>query len=160
MQFDHEKLDVYQVALQFVSWSCELLNENDRMKHARMAEVSNQLDRASLSILLNIAEGNGKRQKPIRAKFFDDARGSATECAACLDALVVKKYCDEHRVQPGKEMLLRIVSMLCKLVEMYDVTRQVRENGSPYVLGHAGESNVEDDDENEQEDVQACITTG
>jgi hypothetical protein len=40
--------------------------------------------------LLNTAEGNGKRQGKQRAKFFDDARGPAVECAACLDALAAK----------------------------------------------------------------------
>jgi four helix bundle protein len=40
-------------------------------------EVCDQLDRASLSFLLNTAEGNGKRQGKQLAKFFDDARGSA-----------------------------------------------------------------------------------
>jgi four helix bundle protein len=56
-----------------------------RPNHRR--ELIEQLDRASLSVLLNTAEGNGKRQGQ-RAKFFDDARGSAFECAACLDASV------------------------------------------------------------------------
>ena len=49
------------------------------------------LDRASTSIALNIAEGNGKYTAPDRCRFFDIARGSALECAACLDVLVAKK---------------------------------------------------------------------
>ena len=63
-----------------------------------MREASDHLDRASLSIVLNTAEGNGKRRKLIRAKFFDDARGSATECAACLDALVAKGVATKERI--------------------------------------------------------------
>ena len=92
VMFDHEKLDVYQVELQFIAWVT----------------------------LLNTAEGNGKRQRQVRAKFFDDARGSATECAACLDALVAKRVAVEARIIEGKKMLLRIVSMLCGLVERFD----------------------------------------
>jgi four helix bundle protein len=71
-------------------------------------------------VLLNIAEGNGKRQRQVRAKFFDDARGSATECAACLDALVAKHVCTTNRVQAGKGMLERVVSMLTKLVARFE----------------------------------------
>ena len=74
---------------------------------------------ASLSALLNIAEGNGKRQKPTRARFFDDARGSTSECAGCLDALVAKRVCTPERVHEGKQMLRRIFSMLTKLIQRF-----------------------------------------
>jgi four helix bundle protein len=120
MQFDHEKLDVYQLELQFIAWVSTLLSEISEQRGRRVTEVSDQLDRASLSSLLNTAEGNGKRQRPARAKFFDDARGSATESAACLDALVAKQACTADRVQPGKEILLRIVSILTKLVAKFE----------------------------------------
>ncbi len=83
-------------------------------------EVCDQLDRASLSFLLNTAEGNGKRQRQVRAKFFDDARGSTMECAGCLDALVAKKIVGGDRIILGKQMLLRIVSMLCGLIDRFD----------------------------------------
>jgi four helix bundle protein len=48
------------------------------------------IDRASTSIPLNIAEGNGKYTSMDRCHFFDNARGSTLECAACLDLLVAK----------------------------------------------------------------------
>ena len=83
-------------------------------------ELREQLDRASLSALLNTAEGNGRRQGRQRAKFFDDARGSAIECAACLDVSVAKGFALLERIQPGKEMLVRVVAMLTKLVERFD----------------------------------------
>ena len=91
--FDHEKLDVYQLELAFIGWVTTLFEELREQKTPRVAEVCDHLDRASLSCLFNTAEGNGKRQRAIRAKFFDDARGSATECTACLDALVAKRVC-------------------------------------------------------------------
>lgn len=52
--------------------------------------VYDQLDRASTSIPLNIAEGNGKYTPKDRCRFFDIARGSAFECAAVLDVLTAK----------------------------------------------------------------------
>ena len=120
VMFDHEKLDVYQVELQFIAWVTPLLEDVSKSAVGKTREVCDQLDRASLSTLLNTAEGNGKRQRQVRAKFFDDARGSATECAACLDALVAKRVAVEARIIEGKKMLLRIVSMLCGLVERFD----------------------------------------
>ena len=118
--FDHEKLHVYQLQLKFIGWVTQLLEEVQQLEAGKSAEVRRQLDRASSSVLLNIAEGNGRRGQQTRAKFFDDARGSAAESAACLDALVAKSVCLPERIQPGKQMLERVFSMLTKLVERYD----------------------------------------
>src|SRR6201997_329320 len=119
--FDHEKLDVYQLELKFLGWATEFLVEiADKPSPVNKRELSDQLDRASLSALLNTAEGNGRRQGKQRAKFFDDARGSAFECAACLEALVAKKLSSLDRIQAGKEMLVRIVAMQTKLLMRFD----------------------------------------
>src|SRR5213079_1595600 len=126
--FDHEKLDVYQLELRFITWVTRLLAKiKQRPTDARVAEVSDQLDRASLSSLLNTAEGNGKRQRQVRAKFFDDARGSGTECAGCLDALVAKRAVTEERILDGEKLLVRIVSMLCALVDRFDIPGQLKD---------------------------------
>jgi four helix bundle protein len=125
--FDHEKLDVYCLELQFITWVTPLLEEVSRAASGTTREVRDQLDRASLSLLLNTAEGNGKRQRQVRAKFFDDARGSATECAACLDALVAKNIATHERILSGKQLLVRIVSMLCGLIARFDGGAVVRD---------------------------------
>jgi four helix bundle protein len=120
--FDHEKLDVYQLELQFITWVTPLIEEAKERAAGKSREVCDQLDRASLSALLNTAEGNGKRQRELRAKFFDDARGSATACAGCLDALAAKGVFESGRIAGGKAILARIVSMLRKLVDRFDDT--------------------------------------
>ena len=75
--FDHEKLEVYREAISFVAWISELVEPM-----VRIGEVRDQLDRASSSIPLNIAEGNGKYTPKDRCRFFDIARGSALDRAA------------------------------------------------------------------------------
>jgi four helix bundle protein len=94
---DHEKLDVYQASLGFITWSLPLLD-----KLPTSASVRNQLDRASTSVPLNIAEGNGKFTSADRCRFFDNARGSALECAACLDVMVAKRFAEPDEIQPEK----------------------------------------------------------
>jgi four helix bundle protein len=134
-KFDHEKLDVYRYELEFIEWVTPLLDEAAVSAKGRTREVCDQLDRASLSTLLNTAEGNRKRQRQIRAKFFDDARGSATECAACLDALVAKRIVSAERIVAGKDLLLKIVSMLSGLVNRFDGSSDVlREDSPEYVV--------------------------
>ena len=78
--FDHEKLEVYREAIGFVAWLSDVMEST-----VRVGDVKDQLDRASTSIPLNIAEGNGKYAPKDRCRFFDIAHGSALECAAALD---------------------------------------------------------------------------
>ena len=118
--FDHEKLDVYCIELGFITWIAAFLEDALQWSAQHRRELIEQLDRASLSLLLNTAEGNGKRQGRQRAKFFDDARGSALECAACLDAAVAKGLVSADRVWPGKQMLARVVAMLSRLIDRFN----------------------------------------
>jgi four helix bundle protein len=97
--------------LKFLSWVTQFLADLSSRSLPPSRELREQLDRASPSALLNTAEGNGRRQGRQRAKFFDDARGSAIECAACLDASLAKGFASLDRIQAGKEMLVRIVAM-------------------------------------------------
>jgi len=110
--FDHEKLRVYQASIKFIVWLQKIL-ERIPKKDA----IYDQLDRASCSIPLNIAEGNGKFTARDRCKYFDIARGSTLECAAALDILVAQALLQESEITPGKEILLDIVSMLVGLIK-------------------------------------------
>jgi four helix bundle protein len=112
MPFDHEKLQVYQEAVRFASWAEGLLESIDRKSAA-----ASHLDRASILIPLNIAEGDGKFTATERCRFFDVARGCALEAAGCLDVLVAKRQTPAEKVQPGKELLEGIVSTLVSLIK-------------------------------------------
>jgi four helix bundle protein len=112
MQFDHERLDVYQVSIQFVSWANQLL---DGPLDGKRGSVTKQLERASTLIPLNIAEGNGKPSRKDRSRYLNIARGSALESAACLDVIVARELLTRADVATGKGLLLRIVGMLTKL---------------------------------------------
>jgi four helix bundle protein len=108
--FDHEKLIAYQRSIEFTAWATQLLEEMP----PKLA-VFDQLDRASTSIPLNIAEGNAKFTAPDRCRYWDSARGSALECAACLDVLVAKRKSTADRTEEGKRLLSEIVSLLIGL---------------------------------------------
>src|SRR5919197_581359 len=110
--FDHEKLNVYQVSLAFNEWVGELLPSIEAK-----AAAKDHLDRAATSVLLNIAEGNGKFSKRDRARFFDIAPGSALEAAASLDVLVSRKLVTSMQITSAKEQLIQIVNMLVGLLK-------------------------------------------
>jgi four helix bundle protein len=125
--FDHEKLKVYQSAIAFITWSTDLL-----LQVQGKAAVKDQLDRASTSVALNIAEGNGKFGIRDRCRFLDFARGSALECAACLDVLVAKRLLGPETIKAGKQELLEIVSMLIGLTN--SLSARIQEDAPDYSI--------------------------
>jgi four helix bundle protein len=125
--FDHERLKVYQEAISFVGWCEDILQ-----RCPDKAAVKDQLDRASSSIPLNIAEGRGKWSSRDRCRFLEIARGSAVECAACLDVLVAKHRLSSVDIEPGKKQLHAIVSMLCGLIDA--VANRVGEDQALYQI--------------------------
>ena len=122
--FDHERLDVYREAIGFIAWASSLVEGQ-----VRLGDVKDQLDRASTSIALNIAEGNGKYTAKDRCRFFDIAHGSSLECAAGLDVLVAKSKFAADQIRPGKESLQKIVQMLIGLIKRHS-SREYDKRGN------------------------------
>src|SRR5688500_10579508 len=123
--FSHEKLEVYKEAIAFIAWLTTVLESA-----GRVGDVRDQLDRASTSISLNIAEGNGKYAPKDRCRFFDIAHGSSLECAAALDVLVAKAKLTPDQIRPGKERLQKIVRMLMGLIKRFS-TRDYERGECP-----------------------------
>jgi four helix bundle protein len=110
IQFNHEKLEVYQISIQFAGWISGLMESIHGNRN-----IIDQIDRACISVSLNIAEGNGKSSKKDHNRFLEIAKGSALECAACLDIMFAKQIISMTKLQEGKAILLKIVRMLYKL---------------------------------------------
>jgi len=119
--FDHEKLDAFRLAIQF---SAQVTSILDELPPRGRPNALKHLDEASTSIALNIAEGNGKRSIPDRVRFLEVARGSAFECAACLDVLAVRRTVARQTVNDGKELLVRVVSTITKLIARLEDDRE------------------------------------
>lgn len=119
-QLSHEKLAVYQKSIQFLAIASKIIDSIPRGN----ASITDQLKRASLSIVLNIAEGAGKVSRQDKSKFFTIARGSAMECGAASDACKILKVSSDIQIHEGKELLVDIVSMLSALSRPPDFTTQ------------------------------------
>jgi four helix bundle protein len=119
--FDHERLEVYQLARQF---NTELQRFLDELPEG-FAKSKDNLRRAAQSIMRNIAEGAGKWKIADKTHYYHIARASATECAASLDELVVWARVPEGRVSGLKEMLARIVAMLISMIRSLESRQRV-----------------------------------
>ena len=138
MPFHHEKLIVYKRALEFATWSQELIESVTKKTSTR-----DHLERSGDSIALNIAEGNGKFSQKDRARFFQIAHGSALEPAACLDLLVARRCCAAGAVAKGKATLEEIVRMLFKMLDQLGC--RIAEDSAEYTEIADEEGGVEED---------------
>ena len=108
--FDHERLDAYQTALQFLEWRTGILKRLPS-KHF----LVDQLDRASTSIAFNIAEGSGEKPGAERCRIYRISRRSATECSAILDIIEARKLEPKSRMAEGRQLIRRLIAMLTVL---------------------------------------------
>lgn len=113
MSFDHERLDVYQRALEFLDQCDSVIDE---LPSGR-AHLKDQLDRAATSIVLNVAEGAGEFSPHEKRRFYRIARRSATESAAILHIMARRGHAPADSAQHARDLLGRIVSMLVRLTK-------------------------------------------
>ena len=107
---DAEKLRVYHVALELQCLANTLVPSVHRV-------LRDQFESASLSIVLNLAEGCGRVSRRQRRYHFGVARGSATECAAIADVLRLRRLSPPSDCFRARSLAVRCVQMTTKLVE-------------------------------------------
>jgi four helix bundle protein len=110
-KFRFEDLNVYRDALLLVD---SVYNLTSLFPKDEMFGLTNQLRRASVSIVLNIAEGSSRTKKDF-SHFLSLSRGSCFECVAILTIsfnrnLISKKQLDFHY-----EWCNKLAKMISKL---------------------------------------------
>ena len=111
MPFMFQNLKVYQKAVDLAETVSRLTEPFPRGTYY----LTDQFNRAALSIALNIAEGNGRWHKPDRRKFFHIARGSCHECVPLLEICFRKKLIDKDRYDILNKELEEIAKMISGL---------------------------------------------
>jgi len=80
--FDFQKLEVYQKARKINANVQKYIKDHPDLP----PRLKDQLSRASLSVMLNIAEGAGRFSKADKQHFYVQSRSSVFETVACLEA--------------------------------------------------------------------------
>jgi four helix bundle protein len=101
------RFDAYRLALAFRAHVVRWLP-------LKRAELSDQLDRASISCCLNVAEGAGRSGPRDQARHYAIARGSSFECLAVLDLLDLETAPPSSR--EARAILLRLMAVLTALI--------------------------------------------
>ena len=121
MSFAFEDLKVYQKALDFTVSVIDTIDELDTpRKHYRLIE---QLEAASSSVALNIAEGKGRYSKKAFKHFCYIARGSLYETISVLQIFKKKDWLNEEsylRLYSDAVEINKMISGLIKSIQIAD----------------------------------------
>ena len=114
VRFSFEDLEVWQKAVNFAKIVIDLSEKIDTgRKHYRLIE---QLEAASTSIALNIAEGKGRYSKKEFVQFLYIARGSLYETVTLLIIFYKKNWIKDIQLEEIKSIGDEIGRMLSSLI--------------------------------------------
>jgi four helix bundle protein len=116
MAFMFENLAVYQKALDLSEQIATLTESFPRGYYF----LTDQLNRAALSIATNLAEGNGRFTKADRKNFFVIARASAQECVPLIELAFRKNFVTESARLDLRERIEVIAKMISGLISGLD----------------------------------------
>jgi four helix bundle protein len=115
MAFLFENLHVYQKAVDFAE---TISNLTDKFPKGTYYLVD-QVNRAALSIPLNIAESNGRFTDNDKKNFFFIARGSTHECVPLLEISKRKGFIKDAECEKLKGQLEEIAKMISGMMKRY-----------------------------------------
>ena len=101
MPYKFQKLEIYQLALEYVSLIYDL---SDRLPQSENFNLKSQITRAATSIALNIAEGSTSQSDPEQSRFLGIALRSLVETVACQDIIELKRYVTDDDLRPSREL--------------------------------------------------------
>jgi four helix bundle protein len=113
---DHRSLVAWQVARTLVGHVMAITRE---YYHPRVSTVFSQMQRASLSIQLNIAEGYARQSSGSFRHHLTIAYGSAVETAELLDLCMSEHIVPESVVEPARKECSRAQALIMGLRKRY-----------------------------------------
>jgi four helix bundle protein len=113
--FDFEKLDVYQVIRKLNFEVFYFLNVSEKIESV----VKDQWKRATLGIMLNLAEGTGRISVNDKKHFITMARGSVNESVALLQISLDNGHISEEEYTSFYEKYEQVSKMLLGMYRSY-----------------------------------------
>jgi four helix bundle protein len=132
VRFGHERLDIYRLSLEVMSWFCRSESES-RLGTSNFR----RLDTLATSVILNIAEGNGRFSGLDHRRFLGIAHRSAIKMAAQLDLCALAGTLGKGCALEGKHRLARIAKMAMAMTAGIERPRidEVRDEARDEVAG-------------------------
>ena len=115
--FPHHKLDAYTVSLELAVAARSLVSRMPRGN----ANLADQLTRASVSTVTNIAEGANRLGTGEKRQKFSIARGEVGECAACIELAAALGLVPSADAAVAMLLAGRVAAMLTRLIQRFAV---------------------------------------
>ncbi|MCB9262694.1 MAG: four helix bundle protein [Flavobacteriales bacterium] len=113
--FDFENLEVWQKAVEF---SKEVIQFSEKLKvNSKSFRLVEQLESASTSIAMNIAEGKGRNSKKEFLQFLYYSRGSIFEVITLLKILFELERISDEEFERLRKKSIEISKMLNGLIK-------------------------------------------
>jgi four helix bundle protein len=113
LSLSHRKLDVYHESQNLVRECYRITASFPSDEKFGMCQ---QIRRAALSALLNLAEGSSRRSQTERRRFYEISRGSIVEIDACFDVAVELNYVRSDELNRVGLSITRTFQMISKLM--------------------------------------------
>ncbi len=113
LQLNHQKLEVFKAAKDF---AIECYKVSKILPNEERFNMVQQIRRAALSVVLNIAEGSSRKSEVERKRFFEISRGSLVEIDAAFDVANELKYFEGYNLSHLNELTNKTFSMLSKML--------------------------------------------
>ncbi len=116
-RFDFEELESYQKTFR---WNREVFRRSLEFRRLLQSSLGDQLRRASLSILTNIAEGSGQDSWPQKKRYYKYSYNSARECVPILALACSLEALTEDEHERLRQELVGVIQMVAKLTKSVD----------------------------------------
>jgi four helix bundle protein len=109
----HTKLEVYDFTRRLLIACYEVVK---KFPPGEQFNLTFQIRKAALSVLLNLAEGSSRKSPRERKRFFEVSRSSAVEIDSAFDAAVDLKYVAIEDLNETGVILVSVFRMLSKMI--------------------------------------------
>ena len=131
MSFKFEKLEVWQLALDYVDLAYAIAEQLPRSEEYNL---KSQLVRAATSVALNIAEGSTGQSDLEQARFLAMAIRSVLETVACQHIISRRGFPDLELLRQAYDHANRLVRMLQSMRNtLVPQSMRLREESAEYV---------------------------
>ncbi len=110
--FDFEKLNVYKKAKELNREVLKFLKERKQID----SYLRDQLRRASISVVINIAEESGKYSKADKKNYYTISRGSVYECVSLFEIIFEENQLTKEQFKEFYQKFETISKMLLGLI--------------------------------------------
>lgn len=111
---DFRELTGYQKALEFYTKLYVILS---KLPFYEQYGIFDQIDRSSMSIIANLAEGNGSLYPKTKMNFYSIAFATTNETQCWLDIMVIKGYLTQEQHMELNEILESIKKLIIAYIK-------------------------------------------